>query len=57
MDIFHVARSLDLMIQLHVIRLKMLPSIEDNSKLYQNDTKAPARLRRAKIEDLGIIED
>lgn len=57
MDIFHVARSLDLMIQLHAIRLKMIPNIEDNSKLYQNDTKAPARLRRAKIEDLGIIED
>lgn len=57
MDIFHVARSLDLMIQLHAIRLKMLPSIEDNSKLYQNDTKAPVRVRRAKIEDLGIIED
>ena len=57
MDIFHVARSLDLMIQLHAIRLKMLPSIEDNSKLYQNDTKAPTRPRRAKIEDLGIIED
>lgn len=57
MDIFHVARSLDLMIQLHAIRLKMLPNVEDNSGTYQNDTKAPARPRRAKIEDLGIIED
>lgn len=57
MDIFHVARSLDLLIQLHAIRLKMLPNVEDNSGTYQNDTKAPARPRRAKIEDLGAIED
>lgn len=58
MDPSHIHRSIDLMIQLLELRLKSIPNIDNNlnQEPYHKDL-APVRVRRAKIEDLGIIED